>query len=116
MHFKPQSILLIAFILFTAFLTTGCSRSEQPVRPTPIPPTQPSAVSIDAGAPLECTLMPTPKQIESTTATYGCEAPGAYLKSVDTADMTAQYFTTDSQGKAVTYGPEEKTILEILPE
>lgn len=65
----------------------------------------PESVVIDVGSPLTCQLLPEPKTIGFQTALYTCAAPGAYLASVDVTTNTAQYFTTDSQGTEVTYGP-----------
>lgn len=73
----------------------------------------PPSVIVDAGNPLTCNLLEIPKQIEDLTAQYSCIAPGAYLASVDTDSMIADYFTTNSQGDTVTFGPESVIVLEI---
>jgi hypothetical protein len=51
--------------------------------------------------------------IDGVVAHYGCQAPGAYLTTVDTSTnlWTAGYFTTDSQNTKVTYGPEKVTVV-----
>lgn len=74
----------------------------------------PESVVIDAGNPLSCQLLPEPKTIGSQTALYTCAAPGAYLASVDLTTNTAQYFTTNSQGDTITYGPTTVTVLSQL--
>lgn len=70
--------------------------------------TKPAQVYVDAGAPLVCDLLATPKQIEDLTAEYSCRAPGAYLTTVDqsTDPWTAGYMTTNTQGDEITFGPE----------
>lgn len=76
-------------------------------------PSQPVTVTIDVGAPLTCNLLPESKVIAETEVLYGCEAPGAYLASLDTASMTAQYLTTNTQETAVTYGPTPVPVIEL---
>jgi hypothetical protein len=99
---KP-TFKLIALLLFSISLF-ACTKT---------PPTNPSSVVIDAGALLTCTLLPSPKTIGSLTAQYSCAAPGAFLESVDTQKMTAQYFTADSQVTIVTFGPKTYPITQI---
>ena len=74
---------------------------------------QPEAVMAQLNSPLECNLLQEPKTIDGAVAHYGCQAPGAYLTFVDTraSPWTAGYFTTDSQGTQVTYGPEKVTVV-----
>ena len=97
--------------LLTALTTlpitlTACSNT-QPIE-------TPQTIYVDAGAPLECNKLDEPKDIDGTTATYSCQAPGAYLESVDTTTNTAQHFTTNSQGTQVTHDPTEMTIIDQL--
>jgi hypothetical protein len=74
---------------------------------------QPEAVIAQLNNPLECNRLAEPKTIDAAVATYGCQAPGAYLTFVDTRSdpWTAGYFTTDSQSTKVTYGPERITVV-----
>jgi hypothetical protein len=74
---------------------------------------QPESVIAQLNNPLECNLLAEPRTIDAVVATYGCQAPGAYLTFVDTRSdpWTAGYFTTDSQSTKVTYGPERITVL-----
>ena len=75
---------------------------------------QPEAVMAQlTNGSLECNLLGEPKTIDGVIATYGCQAPGGYLTFVDTRSdpWTAGYFTTDSQGTQVTYGPERVTVV-----
>jgi hypothetical protein len=83
----------------------ACNRLSQPV---------PQSVVVNAGNPLKCTLLTEPKVIETLTATYGCAAPGAYLESVDTKKMEASYFTTDSAGVTITYGPTTFSLESVM--
>jgi hypothetical protein len=74
---------------------------------------RPESVIAQLNNPLQCNLLAEPKTIGGVVATYGCEAPGAYLTFVDTRSnpWTSGYFTTDSQSTKVTYGPERVTVL-----
>jgi hypothetical protein len=75
---------------------------------------QPEAVMAQlSNGSLECNLLAEPKTIDGVIATYGCQAPGAFLTFVDTRSnpWTAGYFTTDSQSTQVTYGPEKITVV-----
>lgn len=108
-------IILVASISFFNSLFTSYTQPTPESIPA-IELTQlPNSLTIDAGAPLQCTMLATAKQIGEIWASYSCAAPGAYLESVDTVAMTAQYFTTNFEGSAVTYGPVTMPILEILP-
>jgi hypothetical protein len=73
---------------------------------------QPEAVMAQLNNPLECNRLAQPQTIDGVIATYGCQAPGAYLTFVDTRSdpWTAGYFTTDTQSTKVTYGPERVTV------
>jgi hypothetical protein len=99
----PKLLLISA----AAFIPAACIRN--------VVPSLPQTVTVDAGAPLTCTLLPQPKTIGQVTALYGCATPGAYLSSIDTQKMETQYFTTNSQGDTVTYGPVTKPLLSITP-
>lgn len=63
------------------------------------------SVVVNAGNNLTCNKLSEPKEIPPLFATYSCAAPGAYLESINLDKQEGQYFTSDSQGIKVTYGP-----------
>ena len=73
----------------------------------------PKSVVAQLNNPLPCNLREEPIVIGDVTATYSCQAPGAFLTRVDTSSepWTADHFTTDTQISEVTCGPEEVTVV-----
>lgn len=93
----------LTFIVMTVLILSACTPATK----------LPDTVIIDAGAPLECSLLDPTKTIDQTTAQYNCQAPGAFLESINTKTMTAQYFTANTQGDTVTSSPSQVTIISI---
>lgn len=98
----------LILVMVFGVLISACAPAAAPVAQ------QPEAVMVQlSNGALECNLLKEPKTIDGVVAHYGCQAPGAYLTTVDTSTnpWTAGYFTTDSQGTKVTYGPEKVTVV-----
>jgi hypothetical protein len=109
-------VVIVGLMLFLVFRFANSPVETTEVTPSATPETvmeisEPESVVVDAGTPLSCTLLAESKTIGATTATYSCQAPGAFLTGVDTSTdpWTAGYFTTNSSATEVTYGPETVT-------
>lgn len=103
---------LFAGIVF-GFLLFYYMNDSFKVAESPNATTAPNFVLIDAGSPLTCTIMENPRVIGEVMTTYSCSVSGAFLESINLGNNTALYFTTNTQGDEVTYGPESVNILEV---